>query len=306
MSFSGKAAYKTLRIITTLFPSMKADFTDIDAELEKSRKINEKNKYVFPSDRKSLYKELTISGCPCLVIRSKKTASKKNKGLLFIYGGTTLQWKSEISIARCYADRTGMDVWYPIYPPISAVNITVTLSVLYDTYHAMTMQYGADNIAVVGDSMGGLFAAGMINHINRNGPDVGMPKLFIGNSPAGVPDTAEDWREMEKYASRDPLFTVNAFRGIGLLAAHSQKTPKDAYCPAYMDFRNAPITYLYFAEELCAGNARAYRAAYAKAGVSDRLHIHIQPEMMHGYSCVPVFPESRESFNEAIRLLNGV
>lgn len=306
MSFSGKMAYKMLKLMTTIFPSMKADFTDVDTELAKAKKINEKNKYVFPSDRKSLYKEISISGYPCLVIRSRKTENKRNKGLLFIYGGNTRQWKSEIAMARRYGDRTGMDVWYPIYPPITEVNITVTISVLCDTYCRMVKKYGAENIAIVGDSLGGLFAAGIINHINRNQLEVGMPKLFIGNSPAGVPDTPEDWKEMEKYASKDPLFTVNAFRGVGLVAAHGQETPKDTYCPVYMDFHNAPETYMYYAEELCAGNAGAYRAAYERAGVGDRLHIHVQPEMMHGYSCVPVFPESRKCFQEAIRLLREV
>ena len=306
MSITGGLAYRMLRVMTTLFPSMKADFTDLDTELEKARKINEKNRYVFPSDRKALYQEVQISGHPCLILRSKKTKTRTDKGLLFLYGGNTLQWKSELAMARCYGDRTGMEVWYPIYPPITQVNITVTIAVLYDVYCTMVKRYGAQNIAIVGDSMGGLFAAALLNHINRTGKKVGMPRLFLGNSPAGVPDTAEDWREMEKYASRDPVFTLNAFRGLALTAAHGQETPKDAYCPRAMDFHNAPETYLYFAEELCAGNARAYRAAYERAGVSDRLHIHIQPQMMHGYSSVPVFPESRKCFEEAIRLLNSV
>ena len=178
MSFSGKMAYKMLKLMTTIFPSMKADFTDVDTELAKAKKINEKNKYVFPSDRKSLYKEISISGYPCLVIRSRKTENKRNKGLLFIYGGNTRQWKSEIAMARRYGDRTGMDVWYPIYPPITEVNIMVTISVLCDTYCRMVKKYGAENIAIVGDSLGGLFAAGIINHINRNQLEVGMPKLF--------------------------------------------------------------------------------------------------------------------------------
>ena len=306
MSFSGKMAYKILKLMTTMIPSMKADFTDISKELEKAEKINAKNQYRFPSDKKALYRELKISGYPCLIMRSRKTKPKKKKAILFIYGGITRQWKSELSIARRLGDQTGMDIWYPIYPPITEVNITVTISVLYDTYHAMVKKYGAKNIAVVGDSMGGMFAAAMLSYINKQKLNVGMPKLFIGNSPAGVPDTEEDWKEMEKYASKDPFFTVNAFRGIGLLAAHGQETAKDTYCPVYMDFHNAPDTYLYFAEELCAGNAGAYRAAYEAAGVGDRLHIHIQPEMMHGYSCVPVFPESKESYFEAVRLLNEV
>lgn len=306
MSFSGNMAYGLLRIVTAVFPAMKADFTDLPTELEKARKINEKNRYVFPSDKKSSYKEIRIDGYPCLIIRSRKNQNKKDRGLLFIYGGNTLQWKSELAMARYYGDRTGMDVWYPVYPPITEVNITVTTAVLGDVYDAMVKKYGAQNIAIVGDSIGGLLAASMINHMNRSQAGRGMPKLWIGNSPAGVPDTPEDWRELKKYASRDPLFTVNAFRGLGKIAAHGQRTPKDAYCPIYMDFHNAPDTYLYYAEEICAGNARAYRAAYEKTGVGERLYIHIQPKMMHGYSCVPVFPESRRRLNEAIRLLNEV
>lgn len=73
-----------------------------------------------------------------------------------------------------------------------------------------------------------------------------------------------------------------------------------------MDFHNAPETYMYYAEELCAGNVRAYKIAYDRAGIGDRLHIHIQPKMMHGYSSVPVFPESKRCFEEAIKLLNEV
>ena len=306
MSFTGRMAYRTLMLMSNMFPSMKADFTDMDAKLKEAQKINEKNPYVFPSDKKSLYKEVTVSGYPCLVIRSKKIENKKNKAILFIYGGDTRQWKSEIAMARSYGNQTGMDVWYPVYPPITEVNITVTISVLYDTYCKMVKKYGADNIALVGDSMGGMFAAAILSRINKNGSEGGMPKLFIGNSPAGVPDTEEDWREMEKYASKDPFFTVNAFRGIGVVATYEQEAPKDTYCPIHMDFHNAPDTYMYYAEELCAGNIRAYKESYDRAGVGDRLHIHIQPEMMHGYSCVPVFPESKRCFNEAIRLLNEV
>lgn len=306
MSVSGKLAYHMLKLMTTIVPSMKTDYADIDAALEKAKKTNEKNKYVFPKDRKALYKEISVAGHPCLIIRSKKTAHKKDKAILFIYGGQTLEWKSEIGMARSYGNETGMDVWYPIYPPITAVNITVTLSVLYDTYCKMEKRYGAENISIVGDSMGGLYGAGIINRINQQGTAVGMPKLFIGNSPAGVPDTEEDWNEMERYEPKDPFFTVNAFRGTAVIASRGMETPKDTYCPIYMDFHNAPETYMYYAEEICAGNARAYREAYERAGVGDRLHIHIQPEMMHGFSCVPVFPESKRCFYEAIRLLNEV
>lgn len=306
MSFSGRLAYRMLKTTTNIFPFMKTKITDIEKELEKSKKINEKNKFALPSDKKSLYKEINVSGHPCLIIRSKKIENKKDRAILFIYGGITRQWKTELAMARGYGDRTGMDVWYPIYPPITEVNITITINMLCETYCKMVKKYGAEHIAIVGDSMGGLFAAGIINQINRSKLPVNMPKLFIANSPAGVPDTNEDWEEMSKYALKDPIFDISAFRGIGKIATYSVETPKHIYCPIHMDFNNSPETYMYFAEEACAGNARAYQIAYDRAGVGAKLHIHIQPEMMHGYSSVPVFPESKRSFNEAIKLLNEV
>ena len=90
------------------------------------------------------------------------------------------------------------------------------------------------------------------------------------------------------------------------MGATQDDISNDTYCPIHMDFHNAPVTYMYYAEEICAGNIRAYRDAYDRAGVGDRLHIHVQPKMMHGYSCLPVFPESKRSFYEAIGLLNEV
>ena len=306
MSFSGNMAYGMLMALANIYPSMKTKITDVEKELEKSKKENEKNKFVLPSDKKSFYKEIDVNGYPCLIVRSKKTMNKKDRAILFIYGGITRQWKSELSMAREYGDRTGMDVWYPIYPPITEVNIKITINMLYETYCKMVKKYGAEQIAIVGDSMGGLFAASMLSQININRLPVAMPKLWIANSPAGVPDTDEDWDEMKKYADKDPFFDITAFSGLGKIAAYGEETPKHLYCPIYMDFHNAPETYMYYAEELCAGNVRAYKIAYDRAGIGDRLHIHIQPKMMHGYSSVPVFPESKRCFEEAIKLLNEI
>lgn len=81
MSFSEKLAYRALKLMTTVIPSMKEDFTDVDTALEKARKINEKNKYTFPMDKKSLYEELAISGYPCLVIRSKKAGLRESEAI---------------------------------------------------------------------------------------------------------------------------------------------------------------------------------------------------------------------------------
>lgn len=305
MSISGKIAMAILRASSRLTRKVGSSAIDIEKELKKSKIINEKNTFVFPKDKKALYNEVLVEGYHCLVIRSRKSEPQKEQAILFIYGGTTNRWKAEISIARGYADRTGMDIWYPIYPSISEVNITKTIDVLYAVYRKMLKKYTANNVAIVGDSFGGLFATEIINWNNRSDTPVPMPRLIIANSPGGIPDTPEDWAEMEKYAKTDYLLNVEDFRMIDKLTAHGQDTPKHAYCPLYEDFHNAPETYMYFGEECCAGNARAYREAFERAGCENKLHIHIEPGMMHGYSSIPVFPESKRSYYEIIRLLNN-
>ena len=123
MSISGKLAYHMLKLMTTIIPSMKTDYADIDAALEKAKKTNEKNKYVFPKDRKALYKEISVR-----------------------------RWSGRVK-----------SVWQD----------------------PMEMRQAW------------MYGAGIINRINKEGGTVGMPRLFIGNSPAGVPDTGEDWKGME-------------------------------------------------------------------------------------------------------------
>ena len=49
MSFTGRMAYRTLMLMSNMFPSMKADFTDMDKKLKESKKINDK--IVWGSDR---------------------------------------------------------------------------------------------------------------------------------------------------------------------------------------------------------------------------------------------------------------
>ena len=70
--------------------------------------------------------------------------------------------------------------------------------------------------------------------------------------------------------------------------------------------KNAPVTYVYYARETLAGNHRAYELRYKKCGCEDKMHMHIEDGMMHGYSCLPVFKESKLVFEEQINLINHI
>jgi hypothetical protein len=42
---------------------------------------------------------------------------------------------------------------------------------------------------------------------------------------------------------------------------------------------------------------------YSKDGVGARMHMHIEPGLMHCYASAPVFKESRRDFGKQIALL---
>ena len=301
MSISGKLAMTVLKLF-----ARKQKITDVEKELEKCNRFNKKHQFVMPKDKKANYELLTTAAdYPCLIIRSRKRAST-GKAILFIYGGITSIWKIHLGMARRYADDTGADVWFPIYPSVSEVNITKSIDVLYEAYKEMMSRYDTSKTAFVGVSFGGTFAMELINWNNRKGLPIKMPALIVAHSPGGVPDTDEDWELMESYADKDPVMDISLVKRVAELTAHGEEVPKHAICPVDEDFRNAPPVYMYYAEEILAANAEAYKRAFERDGVADRLHIHIQPGMMHCYSSIPIFPESKRSYYESVELINGL
>ena len=264
-------------------------------ELAAAHSYNRKHPYVFPKDQKAFYKELVIAGYPCLIIRSKKVPHKKGKAILYLHGGISNTWQAELMVARGYANHTGMDVFYPIYPSASEVSLLKSIEVLYEVYCKIIKKYGAGNTAIVGTSFGGTLGFELIDHNNRVASSVSMPVIFIANSPGGVPDTKEDWALMREFAKHDPVIDISAVEQIEeMQKLLDEKIPKYALCPIHEDFHNAPETYVYYARETLAGNHRAYEQRYEECGSGSKMHMNIHSGMMHGYSCIPVFAESRK------------
>ena len=301
MSFRAKAAVSVLRLVKRLGLIPKNG--DIDSEIAKAKEYNKKHPYKEPSDHKALYSTVQVAGCPVLVMKQHGAAHKK--AILFLHGGGNQDtWKPEISFARNYGKQTGADVIYPIYPPFTEAPVTATADLIYEVYRFAVRKYDAGNIAVVGGSYGGFLAMQLITWINRNGNTVDMPGLLIMNSPFAFPETAKEWALAEAYEKNDLMVSEGAFRLMmdGVMRADPQ-TPDYALYPDKMDFRHAPETYIFYAEEACACVADAIEKAYARDGAV--LHMHREPGMMHCYACAPVFPESKRDYNKQLSLIRG-
>ncbi|MBQ9155884.1 MAG: alpha/beta hydrolase [Eubacterium sp.] len=298
MSLSGSIAMAVLRLVK---PG-RGSFTDVEKSRRKAEKENAAFTFSMPKSKKADLALLPETEKPCLIIRPHRRKNA-DKAILYIYGGVTNQWKTQKSMAISYAAAAGTEVWYPVYPAVTEVSLEETVAYLADIYRKMTERFSPDKIVLSGVSMGGFFALQIINYINQRMPDIPMPGLVLAHSPGGMPDNERDWKRMRKYARRDPLFSEGDLRVLEELIPHQETFPGWLLYPARGDFRNAPPTYLYYGEEMLAGNAAFYRRAFKRSGAADRLHIQITRNMMHGYSCMPVFPESKKSYGETLELI---
>ena len=301
MSVIGSLTMGLLRVIK---PG-KGSFSDPEKLKEKARRENESFSFSYPKNRKAEYRLLNGTERECLIIDPVRRKNM-DKAILYIYGGVTNKWKKQRPMAVGYALRTGTEVWYPVYPSMTEAPVVVTVKYLTDIYRLMTDVYDPKKIVVCGVSMGGAYALQIINAVNRLYPELPMPGLVLAHSPGGWPVNEDDWERYRAYEKRDPLFSESDLRMTLKMTIHGKSSSDWCLYPSLGDFRNAPPTYIYYGEEMLAGCAPLYKKAYEKSGEADKIHIRITKNMMHAYSCLPVFPESRKSYNETIGLIEGL
>ena len=127
------------------------------------------------------------------------------------------------------------------------------------------------------------------------------------NSPFAYPKTEVEWKCAENLEQDDAMITPGAFRAmLGLTLKLAPDIPDWLLYPADMDFHNAPETYVFYTDEACSAVADAIRHSYARDGVGDKIHMHVEPGMMHCYASAPVFKESRRDFNRQIAWLKQI
>ena len=300
MSASGNLAMAALRLI---HPG-RGGFSDYERCRRRADRENARFKFAMPRHRGADFELAEGTEKPCLVIRPKRLKDE-SKAVLYLYGGVTNNWRTQRGMAVRFALAAGVETWYPVYPACSEAPLRETVGYIADIYRRMTLRHPAGKIALCGISMGGYCALEVVSWINHTGMDVPMPGLILAHSPGGTPDNEADWDEMRRYAARDPLFSEADLRMTERLIPGGPQ-PEWLMTPARGDFRNAPPTYLYFGEEMLAGNAVTYGRAYAQAGCGDRLHVTITSNMMHAYACMPVFPESKRAYYETLDLIAGL
>ena len=239
------------------------------------------------------------SGRKVWTISPKNAPSANRKAFLFLHGGAYVytfinpHWQF-ISNVVTATGRVGVAPDYPLAPEATAREV---FAMLLPLYRALMEEYGAGNVAVMGDSAGG----GMALALAQMARDAGLPQpeRLILLSP--WLDASMSNPELPALDKRDPILDIEGLKAAGEMYAGDLSTKDPRVSPMFGDCRNlAPISLFIGTRDMFLADCRKFHAKFAAEAIP--LDYHEAAEMLHDWMIMPM-PEAREVIDTIARLL---
>ena len=109
--------YRALRMCFRALNLKKLLIGSKEEVLSRAAKMNARNPFVLPTDKKAHYFDHPIlDQYHCLEIDTEE--QRREKAILFVFGGGMILGsdKGDIGLSRKIAGKTQADVWFPYYP----------------------------------------------------------------------------------------------------------------------------------------------------------------------------------------------
>jgi acetyl esterase/lipase len=268
-----------------------------------SHEIQEKFKLKLPKKDGYEFKKIETGGFS--VIIGHKTGTDTKRALLYLVGGGERRWQmpSEKSMLR-YIEETNRDLWIPLYPLFPDYTFLDQVNMILDTHLKMVEKYGTENVAWLGFSAGADLILMCGRHIIKERREIPMPSIMIPVSPCNLvigDATRGRMREIEK---RDIMMHAGAMDKFALFYNHDGTVPDHLLGNAAEDdYTGFPKIRMYFGgDEIFAGEAPEYEAAFRRCGVED-FNVHIERGMFHAYPFFTFVKEGKRGEDELIELL---
>ena len=276
--------------------------------LARAARMNTRNPFVLPTDRKAHYTDhLILDQYHCLEINMDD--QRRNKAILFVFGGGMILGsdKGDIGLSRKIAGKTDADVWFPYYPMCHEHDMLENVQMVFASYRKMLEYYRPEDVVFLGFSSGGALILDLITYINEmndSGEDIPMPGLLVAVSPASIPVTPEEKDRIHELDSQDVMIPESYFYLAKEIMLCGHDVDEKYLATAHGDFRNAPQTHLYYGSaETVYAFAPSYAESFRKATAACR--IHVGEGMHHCYALQDSVPGCRAAFNEIMELIRA-
>ncbi|MBR1797756.1 MAG: alpha/beta hydrolase [Clostridiales bacterium] len=260
----------------------------------------QRRRYTFPEINGYKKKELSVSGCRCIVY--SKENSNHSKALVYYAGGGYIryQFPNKKSIRR-YIDETGCDLWIPLYPLYPQYNMYDGVKFGYELHREMLKKYKSENIAWVGYSAGAVLVMGLGRHIAHEGYELPMPGVIVAFSVFNLYTSEESIKRMSALKDKDVVMGGDLQKQFKEFYDPDSLIPRHiAGCAAEDDYSKFPPLLLGFGgDESMSGDAPDYEEAFKRCDLKD-YEIHIEPDTFHSYPVFTFTPEGRRGEDQVI------
>ncbi|WP_019125355.1 alpha/beta hydrolase fold domain-containing protein [Peptoniphilus grossensis] len=300
MSFT----YKILEKFVKLIRLKKIFLLPEDKILNYARRQNQKPSFKV-LDEEDLYFEDKIFLSQRLIILHSK--NKSPGAILYLFGGgyITNPDKRDLNLAKKICRETGKDVWFYFYPLCIENSIVKTYASTVKVYEEMTKTYNEENkepLSLIGFSSGASLALGICLYINENKLDIRMPREIIASSPGGCLCEELDMDRVRKLNEKDIIVDYKYFETAKNIMTKGEAVPDYMLYPFRGNFKNFPMTYLYFgSREVIYAFAPLFEKALKNYGV--KYKIIVGEGLCHCYPLLSIFKEGREAQEEIIKIL---
>ena len=238
----------------------------------------QKRDYKLPEIKGYEKQDHTIAGCRCIVY--SKQDSDHSKAIVYYAGGGYIRYQlpNKKSI-RNYIDKTGCDLWIPMYPLYPAYDMYDGVKFGYELHRKMLESYAPKKIVWLGYSAGAIVAFSVFN---------------LYTSP-------ESLERMNALKEKDVVMGGELQKQFREFYDPAGAVPKHiAGCAAEDDYSMFPPTLLGFGgDEMMSGDAPDFEAAFQRCKMKD-YEIHIEPDTFHAYPVFTFTPEGRKGEQQVI------
>ena len=271
--------------------------------LEEVRKMNRSRGFYMPKDHKAVYKEHEVMGQKVLIVQ--KSEARAQRSILFFFGGGMMIGpdKGDVDMLVKLVNRTGCDVWFPMYPLCIDHCITDAYEMAYECYRQLTTLYGAGNLSTCGFSSGGALAIGIAAYNNTMQDKLPMPRHIVAVSPGEVPWNDEERAAMQKNNPKDMMVDYAFMEKVERYERQGRDdVPEFMIHISKGDLSGVDhIHFVYSTDEVLYGAKQNFISACEKYGV--KYTVRERPNMMHCYAMLPYFKEAKEDFEELAAIL---
>lgn len=221
--------------------------------------------------------------------------------LIFIHGGAFISgpaqhhWDSVKKIAK----KANYKIWLCDYPKAPEHQIDIISKNIDSIYASALKSYQADQISIIGDSVGGSLTTALIQRVILKKGE--LPNKLILVTP--VMDASMSNPAIKTLEKSDPMLSIEGVLSAKKMCAGSKDLKDPIISPLYGSFEGFPSTVLFLAQnDIMYPDGKLAEIKMKKNNVD--LEVFEGCNMPHIWPLLPVMKEAKTALNKIIRTIN--